>query len=168
MKKNILTIIILAMSLINIVMSAVLIFVVVPTSNKTNNLVSKIASIIDLELESPVAGEAEISVSDITTHPIADKLTINLKESDDLSHYAVVIVSLSINNKNEEAATLEPFITDNENAIKEIVTEEFSKFTIDEVINNKSVIKENILTRIHELFNSDFIINVSFGNIILQ
>ncbi|MHB8131432.1 MAG: flagellar basal body-associated FliL family protein [Mobilitalea sp.] len=168
MKKNILTIIIMAIVLINTVLTAVLIFAIVPTSNKTSQLVAKVASIVDLELESPDEGEAEIAVSDIKTHVIPDKLTINLKKSDDGSHFAIVNVTLSINSKNEKAAALTLLISDNENAIKEIVTEEFGKYSIDDVTDNKKLIKEQILIRIQELFKSDFIINVSFGNIILQ
>ena len=62
MRKNILTIIILAMALINIILSAVLIFAIIPTANKTNQLVTKVAQIVDLELESP-EGKRVISVS---------------------------------------------------------------------------------------------------------
>jgi flagellar FliL protein len=155
------------MTLINVVLTAIIIFVIVPTSNKTTNLVSKVASIIDLELESP-DGDSEdaIAVSDITTFPVPDKLQINLAKSDDVSHYAIMNVTLSINKKNKDTADLEPLITDNVENVKEIVTEEFAKYTMDNVQQNKNIIKQNILTRIQDLFESDFIINVSFGNII--
>lgn len=168
MKKNLLTIIILAMALINIVLSAVIIFVIVPTSNKTNNLVTKVASIIDLELESPDTKETEVTVSDITTYAIEEKLQTNLKKSDEIQHYAIFDASLSINKNNKDTADYEPLIPDNENAIKEIIAEEFYKYTMDEVNDNKNAIKEQVLIRIQELFKSDFIINVSFGNLILQ
>jgi len=168
MKKNILTIIILAMAFINIVMSAVIIFVIVPTSNKTNNLVTKVASIIDLELESPEEGDTEIAVSDITTYDIPDQLQINLKKSDEVEHFALLNVSLSINKNHENTVEYEPLIAEYDNSIKEIVTEEFQKYTIEEVTNNKKSIKEQVLTRIQDLFKSDFIINVSFGNIKMQ
>jgi flagellar FliL protein len=168
MKKNILTVIILAMALINIVLSAVIIFVIVPTSNRTNNLVSKVAQIIDLELEDPDAKEDEIAVSDIETYEVEDKLTIRLKKSDEAKHYAIVYVSLSINKKHEDYAELQPLIAQNDNEIKEIVTDAFSAYTIDEVDDNKNKIKEQVLSRIQELFKSDFIINVSFGNLLLD
>lgn len=168
MKKNILTIIILAMALINIVLSAVIIFVIVPTSNRTNNLVSKVAQIIDLELEDPDAKEEEIAVSDIETYEVEDKLTIRLKKSDEAKHYAIVYVSLSINKKHKDYTELQPLIAQNDNEIKEIVTDAFSAYTIDEVDANKNKIKEQVLSRIQELFKSDFIINVSFGNLLLD
>ncbi|MBB2182748.1 flagellar basal body-associated FliL family protein [Lachnospiraceae bacterium MD1] len=168
MKKNILTIIIMAMSLINIILSAVIVFVIVPTSNKTNQLVSKVASIIDLELESPENRDVAIAVSDIVVHELDDKLTINLKSDDGESHFALVTVSLSINSKHKDTEALQPKIQENENEIKEIVTEEFSKYTVTEVSEKKDEIKQQVLTRIQEYFQSDFIVNVSFGNFLLQ
>ncbi len=168
MKKNILTVIIMAMALINIVLSAVIIFVIVPTSNKTNNLVSKIAQIVDLELESPEEGKEEIAVSDIETYEIEDKLTIRLKSSDSGKHYAIVYVSLSLNKKHKDYTELQPFVEQNENEIKEIITDAFNDFTVDEVDDNKNLIKEQILERIQVLLKSDFVINVSFGNLLLD
>lgn len=168
MKKNLLTIIVLAMAFINIVLSAIIIFVIVPTSNKTNAMLTNVAKIIDLELESPEDSENQISVADIETYEVADKLTINLKKSDDAPHYAVVYVSISMNKKHKDYATFQPLVEKNVNEIKEYVTDEFSKFTVDEVLNNKSKIKENVKTKLQDYFKSDFIINVSFGNLILQ
>lgn len=167
MKRNILTVIIMAITLINTILTAVLIFVIVPTSNKTTQLVAKVASIIDLELESPEEKE-EIAVSDIESRDIAGQLTINLKSDDGKLHYALVNVSISMNSKHEDYTLLEPKLPENETAIKEIVTDEFMKYTVDEVRENKNEIKEQILIRVQEHFKSDFIINVSFGNIILQ
>ncbi len=167
MKKNMLTIIIMAMALINIVLSAVIIFVIVPTSNKTNKLVSKVAQIIDLELESPDSEKEQIAVSDIETYQIQDKLTIRLKANgDDKKHYAIVYASLSINKKHKDYEELNQYVAQKENEIKEIFTDEFSAYTIDNVDENKNLIKERILSRIQDLFKSDFIINVSFGNLL--
>ncbi|MDF2542259.1 MAG: putative rane protein [Herbinix sp.] len=168
MKKNILTIIILAMCFINIILSAVVIFVIVPTSNKTNAIVSKVASIIDLELESPEQEEDQITVADIEVYNIEEDLTINLKKSDSKNHFVLLSVSLSINKKNEDTETYRDLVQPNESSIKEIVTEEFSKYTIDDVTQNKDLIKDAVLKRIQEYFNSDFIINVSFGNLIME
>jgi flagellar FliL protein len=168
MKKNLLTIIILALAFINAVLSALIIFVIVPTSNKTNKIVNRVASIIDLELENPKDGDMNIGVSDIETYTLEDKLQINLAKSDDDEHFAILSVSLSINLKNEDTPQLQEYIVKNEAAITEIVTDEFSKFTINNVKENKNVIKQQILVRIQELFNSDFIINVSFGNIVYK
>ena len=44
MKKNILTIIVMAVSIVNLVLGIVLVFSIVPASNKTAALVDKVAS----------------------------------------------------------------------------------------------------------------------------
>jgi flagellar FliL protein len=165
MKKNILTIIILAMCLINIVISAVLIFVMVPTANKSITLINKVAQIIDLELESPDNGMANIGVSDIETYLIDERLTCLLSKSGDTDHYAVLYLSLSLNKTHDDYTELKDYISQYENNMKEIVGDEFSKYTIDEARVMKDKIKDQVLIRIQELFQSDFIINVSFGNI---
>ena len=166
MKKNILTIIIMAITLINTVLLAVLIFAIVPTANKTMKLIDQVNSIVDLELESPGGKKEEVALSDIATYNIPDKLTINLKSDDGESHYAVLKVSISMNSKNEQYTTLSSKIQENELAIKEIVSDEFGKYTKDEVKPNKDIIKDKIIIRLQEYFKSDFIINVSFGDLI--
>lgn len=165
MRRNILTVIIMAMCLVNLVLSAVLIFVMVPTANKTIKLVNKVAQIIDLELESPENNIENLSVSDIETYMVEERLTCRLANSDDKDHYAVLYLSLSLNKTHDDYEKLQPYIAQYENNIKEIVTDEFAKFSIDEVVDKKDKIKDQVLVRIQELFKSDFIINVSFGNI---
>jgi flagellar FliL protein len=166
MKKNIFTVIIMAITLINTVLLAVLIFAIVPTANKTMKLIDRVNSIVDLELESPEEEAEEISVSDIATYTIADKLTIDLISDDGKSHYAVVKVSISMNSKNEDYTALSAKMEENELAIKEIVSDEFGKYSKDEVKPNKDIIKDQIIIRLQEYFKSDFIINVSFGDLI--
>lgn len=165
MRKNILTIIIMAMCLVNIVLSAILIFVMVPTANKSIKLINKVAQIIDLELESPDNEIDNLSVSDIETYLFEERLACRLKTSDNKDHYAVLYLSLSLNKTHQDYEKLREYITQYENDIKEIVTDEFAKYSIDEVVEMKDKIKDQVLDRIQELFKSDFIINVSFGNI---
>lgn len=169
MKKNILTIIIMAIVLINTILTGVLIFTIVPTANKTNKLMTQVASIVNLELENP-DGKSEIPVSDIASYNFADKLTINLKSTDGEPHYAVLYVSVSMNSKHDDYETLRPKVEENKIVVEEIVMEEFGKYTMSDIKNNsiKDSIKAEVLKRLQEYFQSDFIINVSFGNIVMQ
>jgi len=167
MKKNMLTIVILALSIINIILSAVIIFAIVPTANKTTQLVDKIASIVDLEMGSEAPSEP--AIGDISIHTIPDKLTINLADSGDgIDHYAILTVSISVDSTNPDAVTVEPAIDTNANEIKEIVTEEFAKYTMADVTPNKDNIKDQVLVRIREHFKSDCIMDISFGNILMK
>lgn len=175
MKKNILTIIILALGLLNMILTAVIVFTVVPTTMRTNNLIAKVASSINLELESPNTETAdpetsEINLADTEVYTIEDPMTINLKriEDDTKNHYAKVNVSFSINTKSKDYKTLNPTILTNESYMKEIITEEFQKYTFLNVTDNKNNIKVEILRRVQEHFKSDFIISVSVGEIIVE
>jgi len=168
MKKNILTIIILAIVLINAILTGVLIFVIVPASNKTTRLVNRVAQVIDLELDEMDAAK-EISVADLVTFKLDDELTVNLKNSGDgQTHYALVPVSLSINSKHADYDIYYAKMQDYEGVIKEIIADEIEKYTKDEVLEKKDEIKKAVLTRLHEYFKSDFITNVNFGNMVVS
>lgn len=171
MKRNILTIIILALGILNMILTAVIVFAVVPTTMRTNNLISKVASTIDLELESPSKNDADqVDIADIETYQIPEDLTINLKSeaNDTKSHYALASVSLSINTKSEDYKTLNPTIETNKNSITEIIDDVISKYTVISVKENKDKIKEEILKRIQEYFKSDFIIGISIGKLVAE
>ncbi len=171
MKRNLLTIIILALGILNMVLTAVIVFAVVPTTMRTNTLISKVASTIDLELESPEANSLnKIDIADIEVYQIPDDMTINLKNdaNDTKSHYALVSVSLSINTKAEDYKVLQPTIATNESSITEIITDEFSKYTVSTVNDNKEIIKAEILKKLQALFKSDFIISISVGKLVVE
>ena len=83
MKKNMLTIVVIALCVLNLVLSAVVVFTVIPTANKTNALISQVASIIDLELESPNP-KYEVAMTDLQTVTLSGTLTINLKSVENI------------------------------------------------------------------------------------
>lgn len=165
MKKNLLTIIILALGILNMILTAVIVFAVVPTTVRTNALISKVASTIELELNG--TNEDKIELADIETYNFEESLTINLKNSpnDSRSHFAVVTVSLSLNKKAEDYTSINEAITANKNVIEEIIRDEFVNYTVTEVTSNeyKPVIKQAILEKLQEYFNSDTIIGISTG-----
>ena len=106
MKRNMLTVIILALCLVNTILSALMVFVVVPTSQKTDKLISQVASVIHLELEGDTI--SKIDIANIETYKIEEGKTMNLKTSENgKEHYAVMdYVSLSINKSSEDYAKL--------------------------------------------------------------
>lgn len=168
MKKNLLTILILALGILNMILTAVIVFAVVPTTMRTNVLISKVASSIQLELEgSKNSDESKIDLDDIETYNIEEKMTINLKNSPNSSksHFASVTVSLSVNEKSKDYSKLNDSISAHENAIKEIIRDQFVNYTKEQVTSNeyKEEIKSDILLKIQEHFNSDFIVGISIG-----
>ena len=51
MKKNMLAVLILILIIVNITLTAVMMFTVVPNAKQTDNLITRLMQIIDLELE---------------------------------------------------------------------------------------------------------------------
>ena len=164
MKRNMLAIVILAATLVNVVLTALMLFTVVPKAQRTDALIQKICSIIELELEDPNAADyAEIPFEDRETYNLANKMTINLKraEGESKSPYAQIEVTLMLNKKADSYATIQPLLVSYENIIRNIVSEEVSKYTTHELDGNKEAIQKMIKTRLcTEFGNTDLLIGV--------
>lgn len=170
MKKNILAILILAATLINLTLTAVSLFITLPTARRTNNLITKVVQVIDLELESPTADGQNISIEDIGTFKIEGDMTINLSPSanDSKAHYAVVTCSLSLNKKAEDFSKKEPLLAEQVDYIKEVITSEIGSYSLETVLSNKETIKATIKEKLNERFDSNFIIGISFSDFIVK
>ena len=67
MKKNMLAVLILLVLVVNLTLTAYMIFTVLPNAKRTDELITKIMQIIDLELESPLPVDinVEYSIKDV-------------------------------------------------------------------------------------------------------
>ena len=95
MKKNLISVIILALLIVNVVLTAIMMFSVTGASKKTAALVDNIASALDLELTAQT-GETEVVVpmENIEVYSIPESMTIPLKTGEDgADHYCLVSVS---------------------------------------------------------------------------
>ena len=100
MKKNLMSVVILALVLVNLIFTAILTITVLPETKKANELITQVCSAINLELESgSVKSDASsVPIDKLATYDISDSMTINLKDSGDgKEHYAVITVSLFMN-----------------------------------------------------------------------
>jgi flagellar FliL protein len=171
MKKNILSIVILALIVVNLVLTAIMMFSVVPASKKTNALVTQICSVLDLELEANETGteETSIPIDQIATYDIEDQFTVNLKKDvDGKDHFAVFSVTLSMDTKNDGYKSYGETIAEKESLIKSEINDVVSGFTLDEAQLNREGLQASLCTRLQEMFDSDFIINVAFRDIVFQ
>ncbi len=171
MKKNLISVIILALLIVNIVLTAIMMFSVTGASKKTAALVDNIATALNLELASGTEGGAEevVSMADTETYSFAENMTIPLKKSegDDKDHYCIVSITLSINTKADgykEYGSAENLAT-REGLIKDEINGVFANYTMEEARDNQEEIKKEIINRIQQMFDSKFIYNVSFGDI---
>ena len=167
MKKNILAIVILAATIVNITLSAIMLFTVVPKAQRTDALIQKIVAILNLELENPDASDyAEIPFENRETYAITERQTINLKriEGDSKNRYAFVYITLLINNKSEDYKTIQPKLADYERIVISKVSDQVAAYTIETIIGSKEEICDKVLEALRTEFGSaDFLIDVDLN-----
>lgn len=157
MKKNILAIIILAATIVNIALTSLMLFTIIPKAQRTDALIQKIVSIIDLELENPNAADyAEVPLKDREPYPLSETLIINLArvEGDSKNRYAQVTATLVLNKESKSYETVQPLLANYEPIIKSIISEEISKYNINTIGENKKAIQTEILSRLRTEFES--------------
>ena len=171
MKKNLISIVILALLVVNIVLSSITLLSVSGTNRKTAALVTDIAAAINLDLGGQTEEEKQevtVSMADVVTYDITD-LTVPLKkgENDEKEHYAMLSVTLSMNSKDKDYKTYGD-LSARESLIKGEINDAVSQHTADEARENSLAIEEEILQRVQAMFDSQFIYDVTFSSILIQ
>lgn len=164
MKKNMLAVLILILTVVNLSLTAFCAFLVIPNAKKTDELITNVLSIIDLELESPLPEDyaGKTGSYDITQVEkyVFDELKANLKTGEDgKAHYAVISASLTINKEHKDYETLQPMVDTMKSDLNTIVINNVKKHTAEE-LNNPDVaaqVKQDILADVQSLFGSTFI-----------
>lgn len=171
MKKNLISIIILMLLIVNIALSSVTLFSVFGTNRKTAALVTDIAAAVNLDLGTAEDAKQEtvaVSMADVVTHDIAE-MTIPLKKGEDgKEHYALLSITLSMNSKNEDYELYGANIATRESLIKGEINDVVAQFTVDQARDNSHYIEEQILERIQILFDSKFIYDVTISGALYQ
>lgn len=164
MKKNLITVITLALVVVNLVLTVILTITILPETQKANELITKVCSAIDLDLESGSAtSNANIPIDQIEVYNIDDEQTINLKQDGDgKDHFAMITVSISMDTKNSDYKELKPQVEEKVNLIKGDINNIVSQYTIDEIKNNQSAVQDEILKDLQKMFGFDFIVAVGF------
>lgn len=174
MKKNLLSILILALVLANLVFTALLTFSILPATKNANKLIEEVAEAIHLELNAgKTTGQNNVSMENLETYNLSDgeTMTINLKkESDGADHFAVVSVYLSLNKEHEDYKKYGATMDTKASIIKNAVISSISARTKAEM-NDQGVqdeVAEEILESLQTLYDSDFIVSVGFSSLLLQ
>ncbi len=103
-------------------------------------------------------------LADTAVHNVEGELTIPLKKGEDgEDHYAVGSVSLSMDSKNKDYKKYSETMADMDGIIKDIVFAVMGNYTVDEARTNSEPIKQEILKKIQERFDSTFIYGVSYN-----
>ena len=167
MKKNLLSIIILSLLVVNIILTVVMMLSVIKTNSATAELVTDIAGVLELELTKDDGEAPSVSLADTEVYTIADGMTITLKREDGETedHYCIVNVALSLDMTSEDYATYKDSIATMEGIIKSEIFAVVGSYTLSEAQISQQQMCDDILERLQALFDSKFIYKVSFSSI---
>lgn len=174
MKKNLLSVVILALLIVNLVLTGIVMFSTVSANKKTVSLVNDIAEVLDLELAAGSSSSADgaatsVSVADTEVYNIADAMTIALRASEDgKEHYCMCEMSFSMNKTDPDYETMNAMVSAQESKIRSIIIGVVGGYTKEEAQANQKAIEAEILKQVQDIFGSKFIFEAYFRDIKFQ
>ncbi len=167
MKKNLMSVLILALLFVNIILTAILTFSILPSVKKTNQLVDTISAAVNLEVNGgKTKKSSSVPMSQIATYDLEDKMTINLKQGEDgQKHYVVLTASVSMNTKSDGYKEYGETISEKASIIKSEINNVVSSYTYEEFREDQQKVQDEITSNLQGLFDSDFIVSVGFSSV---
>jgi tRNA isopentenyl-2-thiomethyl-A-37 hydroxylase MiaE len=100
----------------------------------------------------------------------SESVMINLKnyESNKDSYVVIKGIALMLNTKNKDYADVKKLIDKNKIKVQDIINSTYAKYTKEEAQDKKDQIKTEILEELSEMFNTETIVDISFGSIMYQ
>ena len=178
MKKNLLSVLILVLLIVNIAMTTIMMISVTGTNSKTAELVTSIATVMNLELYDPGGvSVAEVPLSDTEAYdmpelmfPLAASTVVNADGTTTTSSkqsYIIFTLSLLQNTAHEDYKTLggAENMDSRASLIKDVVNRVMGNHTLEECQSNFEGIREEILKEIQQLFGSNFIYKLAISGV---
>lgn len=168
MKKNLISVIILALLIVNIALTAVILFSVTGTNKATADLITRISGAMDMELSS-VEGSTfkqSVPIENVETYDIEDAMTIRLKRGEDgKDYYIMVAITFSMDTSHKDYKTYGATVSTRESLIQSGIISVVGQYTLEEAQADEEGLKQAILKNVQELFGSDFIYKVDFRDV---
>lgn len=173
MKKSLLQIITLTLVVVNLVLSALLIFTCMPAISKTGKLVDKICEIIDLDVRGSSDEPETVDIKNLEEVAVTfngeSTASLNLKTGDDgKAHVIVVGVSIILDKSHADYKAKHDIINSAMSQIDSTIIDVVTQYTMAQANSNKEEIRKEVLGKLRELFDSTFIYDVSFTSFITQ
>ena len=174
MKKNLFTLIIIVLLLVNTALTAIMAIMIIPETQNVNALVAKVAAAIDLDTEAGIAADATVYVplENIATYSLADgeAQTMTLKpDADGSPHYVVMSVSISMDITQDDYATYNSGdLSTYDTQLQDLIGSTISQYTLEEFTSSQTEIKKELTEQLQTMFQSRFIIGVNFYGVTTQ
>lgn len=169
MKKNLITVIILALCVVNLVLNVMLVFVCMPSAKKTNNLITEIASVLSLELESN-DGQPKVELENIASFNIEAQV-VNLKDDGSgEKHYVQMGLTLELDKSSKDYEQLNAVLVDAQGSVFDEARNVVQNYTYAEIGDQETEakIKKQILDSLQKKYATQCIYNVSFSKFTVQ
>lgn len=172
MKKNIFSVLITALTVINVVLTAVMFFVMLPTFQKTNNLITQVASVLNLELNGDAEADPDsnYTIKDLKSIPVAFDTdeTYNLQTgTDGKAHYAMLSgYVIYLNNKSEDFKDMDALLTEDQSQITGIVRNVIQSHTSED--GTQDVIEKECIEKIEALLDSKVVVKINLNGYVRQ
>lgn len=164
MKKGISNIIVLALVIVNLVLTVILVFTFLPSIKKTNNLVAKICDMVDLEVGAD-SNKQEVTVSDLTSVTVLfgeDTTNVVNLTNGKLAKFGATI------NLNTKAKDYESVKTQVESAMSMIDSTLMGVIRGFDSTTPQADMEKAATNAVRELFASDTVYSVSFTQYVVQ
>lgn len=167
MKKNLMSVLILALVVVNLVLTAILTISVLPQTQKANELITQVCSAINLELQSgEVKDLSSVPIDQIATYDLPDSMTINFKkDADGKAHYVSLNITVSMDNTTEGYSKYGETMSERQTLIEDAVNSTITQYTMEEFNADQEAVKKEVTKALQKLFDSDFIIGVAFSKV---
>lgn len=169
MKKNLITVIILALCVVNLILNIVIVFVCMPSAKKTNNLITEIASVLDLELKGK-DGQQTVDLEDMANFNIEAQV-VNLKDDESgTSHYVQMGLTLGLDKSSDDYKTLDSVLQDASGAVFDEARNIVQNYTYEEIADEatQEKIKKELLEKLQKKYSTRCIYSVSFSKFTTQ
>lgn len=174
MKKNLLSILILVLLIVNIAMTAVMMISVVGTNKKTAELITPILSALNFEIYNPDGSAVtEVPLSETDTYVMTEMmvpLAASVREdgtTDPKQQYMIFTPSLLQNKKHKDYKKMggEENMAAADSIVKDIINTVVSQHTLEECRDDFDRIREEILKEIQSKFDSNFIYQIAVNGV---
>ena len=170
MRKNMLAVFIMALTIANLVVSSITLMVVTPSLKNTNDFFARVAAAIELE---ELEMKQEIGLEEMETYILtksSESIVINLRNynSNDNSYVVIKGITLTLNTQASDYGKVKKLLDKNIIKVQDIINSTYEGYTKAEAKDRKISIKTEILDKLAEMFDTQAIVDISFGSITYQ